>query len=139
MIWNGSIMQIERIEFNHENLAVIVRPRFHQDGLQFVTPEDAIIQMGYMSYAKGKKIEAHMHKPFRRETFGTQEVIFVKKGKVQVEFFSNQREHVSSKILEANDWLVLLSGGHSFEILEDAQMIEVKNGPYAGEEDKIRF
>jgi hypothetical protein len=66
-------------------------------------------------------------------------VIFVKKGRVQVNFFSDEEEYVSSKILEMNDWLVLLSGGHSFEILEDAQMIEVKNGPYAGDQDKIRF
>jgi mannose-6-phosphate isomerase-like protein (cupin superfamily) len=132
-------MQIEKIEFNCKNLAVIVRSCFHQEGLQFVTPDDAIIQMGYMSYAKGKEIQAHMHKPYRRETFGTQEVIFVKKGRVQVNFFSDEEEYVSSKILEMNDWLVLLSGGHSFEILEDAQMIEVKNGPYAGDQDKIRF
>jgi mannose-6-phosphate isomerase-like protein (cupin superfamily) len=132
-------MQIENIEFNRKNLAIIVRSCFHQEGLQFVTPDDAIIQMGYMSYAKGKEIQAHMHKPYRRETFGTQEVIFVKKGRVQVNFFSDEEEYVSSKILEMNDWLVLLSGGHSFEILEDAQMIEVKNGPYAGDQDKIRF
>ena len=92
-----------------------------------------------MSYEKGKEIQAHVHKPFRRETYGTQEVIFVKKGKVQVDFFSADLKPVTSRILEENDWLVLLSGGHGFKILEDAQMMEVKNGPYAGDQDKSRF
>jgi|TARA_B110000263_G_C15056485_1_gene395398 hypothetical protein len=133
------MMQIEKIQSDQEELAIIVRSQFHQEGIEFITPDDSIIQMGYMSYEKGKEIQAHIHKPFRRETYGTQEVLFVKKGKVQVDFFNTGKEHVSSKILETNDWLVLLSGGHSFKVLEDVQMIEVKNGPYAGDQDKTRF
>ena len=132
-------MLIEKIQSGQEDLAIIVRSRFHKDGVDFITPDDSIIQMGYMSYEKGKEIQAHVHKPFRRETYGTQEVIFVKKGKVQVDFFSADLKPVTSRILEENDWLVLLSGGHGFKILEDAQMMEVKNGPYAGDQDKSRF
>ena len=132
-------MLIEKIQSGQEDLAIIVRSRFHKDGVDFITPDDSIIQMGYMSYEKGKEIQAHVLKPFRRETYGTQEVIFVKKGKVQVDFFSADLKPVTSRILEENDWLVLLSGGHGFKILEDAQMMEVKNGPYAGDQDKSRF
>ena len=132
-------MLIEKIQSGQEDLAIIVRSQFHKDGVDFITPDDSIIQMGYMSYEKGKEIQAHVHKPFRRETYGTQEVIFVKKGKVQVDFFSTDLKPVTSRILEENDWLVLLSGGHGFKILEDAQMMEVKNGPYAGDQDKTRF
>ena len=132
-------MLIEKIQSGQEDLAIIVRSQFQKDGVEFITPEDWRIQMGYMSYEKGKEIQAHVHKPFRRETYGTQEVIFVKKGKVQVDFFSADLKPVTSRILEENDWLILLSGGHGFKILEDAQMMEVKNGPYAGDQDKSRF
>jgi hypothetical protein len=35
--------------------------------------------------------------------------------------------------------IVLVSGGHGFEMLEETEMIEVKQGPYTGDADKIRF
>lgn len=88
---------------------------------------------------KEKKIQAHIHKPYKRETYGTQEVLFIKKGKVKVDFFNSSKKYVLSETINTNDWLILLSGGHSFEVLEDVQMIEVKNGPYAAEKDKARF
>lgn len=132
-------MNIEKLEHKNEVLAIIVRSEFHEDGIKFITPDNSIIQMGYMSHEKGKKIQAHIHKPYKRETYGTQEVLFIKKGSVKADFFNKEKEFVFSKILNENDWLVLLSGGHSFEVLEDVQMVEVKNGPYAGNEDKERF
>ena len=61
-------MLIEKIQSGREDLAIIVRSQFHKDGIDFITPDDSIIQMGYMSYEKGKEIQAHVHKPFRRET-----------------------------------------------------------------------
>ena len=44
-----------------------------------------------------------------------------------------------SKTLQSGDLILLCGGGHSFEMLEDTSMIEVKQGPYAGEGDKARF
>ena len=36
--------------------------------------------------------------------------------------------------------MILLSfGGHGFEMLEDSEIIEVKQGPFAGNIDKSRF
>ena len=34
---------------------------------------------------------------------------------------------------------MLVSGGHGFKVLEEVEMIEVKQGPYYGEQDKVRF
>ncbi len=44
-----------------------------------------------------------------------------------------------SSLLYQGDVILLAYGGHGFEILEDAEMIEVKQGPYAGDMDKTRF
>ena len=131
--------ELEQVKFNDELLAIIMRANYHSEGINFITPEKTIIQLGYMSHLEGKKIEAHLHNPYKRETYGTQEVLFIKKGRIKVDFFTSKQDFVLSKTLKKNDWLILLSGGHSFEILDDAQMIEVKNGPYAGDQDKIRF
>lgn len=37
------------------------------------------------------------------------------------------------------DAILLIQGGHGFEVLEEVERIEVKQGPYVGEEDKTRF
>ena len=37
------------------------------------------------------------------------------------------------------DVILLVSGVHGFEVLEELEMIEVKQGPYAGEGDKTRI
>ena len=71
----------------------------------------------------------------RAVTF-TREVLFVKAGKVRVDFYCDDRSYLESRILRAGDVILLASGGHGFEMLEDTEMIEVKQGPYAGGADK---
>jgi hypothetical protein len=66
-------------------------------------------------------------------------VIFLKSGKVRVDFYSSNKIYLKSKILVCGDVILLASGGHGFKMLEESEMIEVKQGPYAGEEDKERF
>ena len=63
----------------------------------------------------------------------------MRRGKLRVDFYNSQREYVNSNVLEAGDVLLLIAGGHGFEVLEDIEMIEVKQGPYLGEQDKTRF
>jgi hypothetical protein len=92
-----------------------------------------------MSYSPGKVIPAHTHNPVRREVSYTQEALFIRKGKVRVDFYSQQQEYQTSRVLGAGDVILLISGGHGFEVLEDLNMIEVKQGPYVGESDKTRF
>ena len=45
----------------------------------------------------------------------------------------------SRRILQGGDVILLATGGHGFEVLEEIEMIEVKQGPYAGDQDKTRF
>jgi len=92
-----------------------------------------------MKHQSGKKIDAHYHNPVQREVAYTQEVLFIKKGKLRVDFYDSNQIYIESHILETGDTILLVSGGHGFEVLEDIEMIEVKQGPYAGDNDKTRF
>jgi len=120
-------------------LAIVVRSSFDQPGLSFMTKPDGILQVGYMSYQAGHIIPAHVHLPYIRQTEGTQEVLFVRSGEVQVDLFAGDRKQQTSLILRAGDLIVLVSGGHRFELLKNSSIFEVKNGPYAGDFDKERF
>jgi mannose-6-phosphate isomerase-like protein (cupin superfamily) len=84
-------------------------------------------------------IEPHVHNPVPREVHYTQEVLFIKRGRLRVDFYSEQQAYLESRVLEAGDVILLITGGHGFEVLEEVEMFEVKQGPYVGEQDKTRF
>ncbi|MCH8331758.1 MAG: hypothetical protein IH946_10355, partial [Bacteroidetes bacterium] len=110
-----------------------------EEGISFFTPHDFSQQLAYMKRPAGYKIEPHVHRVLPREVTLTQEVLFIRSGKVKVDFYSNDKEYLESRVLQSGDVIMLASGGHGFEMLEESQMIEVKQGPYAGDEDKVRF
>ena len=122
-----------------EPIALIIKADFNQDGLHFFTPGSFSQQVAYMKHPAGKKVVPHMHKLISRQVLYTQEVLFIKKGKVQVDLFASTRDFLTSRILESGDIILLCGGGHSLVMLEETVMIEVKQGPYAGEDDKITF
>ncbi len=130
---------IERIEHNNQELALIVRRDYCADGIKFFTPGNYSQQLGYMNRPVGYVIEPHVHKPVTREVNFTKEVLFVKSGRVRVDFYTEQQHYLRSTILESGDVILLAFGGHGFEMLEATEMIEVKQGPYAGDQDKVRF
>jgi mannose-6-phosphate isomerase-like protein (cupin superfamily) len=130
---------LETIQVNEDLLAIIIRHDFSKPGVHFFTPDTFSQQLAYMQHTVGKIIEPHVHNPVQREVFYTQEVLFLKRGKLRVDFYDDERNYLESRILDAGDVILLASGGHGFEALEEIEMIEVKQGPYAGEADKTRF
>ena len=130
---------IERIYSKLEVLAIIVRRDFNNPGINFFTPNDYSQQLAFMSHPTGKEIQPHIHKKVQREVHFTQETLFIRKGRLQVNFYSDDQVFLESRILEAGDVILLIKGGHGFKVLEDLEMFEVKQGPYAGDEDKIKF
>ena len=120
-------------------IALIIRSTFSANGIEFFTPNSFSQQLAYMKHSVGKIIEPHVHNPVQREVFYTQEVLLLKRGKLRVDFYDDDRNYLESRILESGDIILLASGGHGFEALEEIEMIEVKQGPYAGEADKTRF
>jgi mannose-6-phosphate isomerase-like protein (cupin superfamily) len=69
----------------------------------------------------------------------TQEVLFIKSGKLRVDFYDEEQNYIESSLLSKGDVILLAKGGHGFKMLEQCEIIEVKQGPYCGEMDKVRF
>ncbi len=130
---------IEHILHGDKELAVIIRRSFRKDGIEFFTPGSYSQQIGYMKRESGYTIPPHVHNPVLREVQYTKEVLFIKSGRIRVDFYSDDQDYLESSILEAGDIILLAFGGHGFEILDESEIIEVKQGPYAGEHDKTRF
>jgi hypothetical protein len=129
------------IEIKHlgEILAIILQKNFHKSGITFFTPDNFSQQLGFLSHPAGKIIQPHVHNHIVREVKQTLEVLFIKSGKVRVDFYSPEQQYLESAVLNGGDVILLASGGHGFEVLESTEMVEVKQGPYAGEKDKTRF
>ncbi len=130
---------IEQITFHNQLFALILPRNFDQLGAHFFTPPDLSQQLAYMRHPTGKVIQPHIHNPVWREVQFTQEVLVIKKGKLRVDFYTDQQDYLESRILEAGDVILLVQGGHGFEVLEEVEMIEVKQGPYLGEQDRTGF
>jgi hypothetical protein len=130
---------IEKIEHSGEMLALIVRDEYSKPGITFFTPNELSQQLAYMKHPAGKIIDAHVHNPVVRSVGYTQETLFIKRGRLRVDFFDDDQNYLESRELKKGDVILLIKGGHGFEVLEELEMIEVKQGPYAGDEDKTRF
>jgi hypothetical protein len=130
---------IEQINHDGQMLAVILRADYRSEGIRFFTPDDFSQQLGYMNRPRGYVIPPHVHNPVAREVHFTKEVLFIKSGMVRVDFYDDCQNYLESRILDRGDVVLLAFGGHGFEMLEASEIIEVKQGPYAGDADKTRF
>jgi len=130
---------IECIEHEGKKLAIVVRSSYKKDGIEFFTPGTFSQQLGYMKRASGYVIPPHVHNILPREVDFTKEVLFIRSGRLRVDFYSEKKTYLESIILETGDVILLAFGGHGIEILEESEIIEVKQGPHMGEADKSRF
>ncbi len=131
--------QVEEVRKKNKLLAMIIRNDYACEGVDFITPNELSQQVAYMHHPAGKMIDAHVHNLVHRNVVMTQEVLFIKKGVLRVDFYDEYEDYLESRKLYAGDVILLVSGGHGFRVLEEVEMIEVKQGPYAGEQDKKRF
>ena len=122
-----------------QTLAIILRTTYKENGINFFTPNEFSQQLAYMNRPSGYEIQPHVHNAVQREVQFTKEVLFIKSGKVRVDFYDTEKNYLESRILVSGDVILLAFGGHGFEMLEDSEIIEVKQGPYEGEADKTRF
>jgi len=130
---------IIRIISKKRLLAVIIKAKFKQDGLKFFVPDDYPQQLGYMKRLKGYVITPHTHKPVLRRTKLTQEVLFIRGGKIRIDFYDEKKHYVESRVVKQGDVVFLAFGGHGFEFMEDAEIIEVKQGPFIKNIQPVRF
>lgn len=130
---------IERIYIENSVCATVIRSAYQREGIEFFTNHSDTIQLGYMNRAKGYKIPPHIHNSVPRTVEFTNEVLFIKSGRVRVDFYGMDYAVAASVVLTTGDVILLTLHGHGFEMLEDTEMIEVKQGPYVGESDKVRI
>lgn len=130
---------IRIISDGFKDLAIIVRGSYKADGIEFITPDAYTQQLGYMNRPKGYVILPHVHNPVKRTVEYTKEVLIIRTGIVRVDFYAEDRTYLESVLLKTGDVVLLAYGGHGFEIIEDADIVEIKQGPYAGGSDKTRF
>ena len=130
---------VQEVVYNGQLLAIIISAEFKEPGIHFFTPNNLSQQVAYMRHPAGKYIQPHIHNPVPREVCYTQEVLVIKQGSLRVDFYNDDQDYLKSYVLNAGDVILLVQGGHGFEVLDDLEMIEVKQGPYVGEHDKTRF
>lgn len=130
---------IEKIINQGIIIAIIIRDSFRKEGIEFVTPGEFSQQLAFMKHPKGHEISPHFHNNIQRDIHYTQEVLVIKEGKLRADFYDQECNYLESTVLERGDIILLSSGGHGFEVLEDMVMVEIKQGPYLGENDKTRF
>lgn len=127
------------VRCDDELLAIILRATYREEGIHFLTAGDLSQQLAFMRHRPGKVILPHVHNPVERRVELTQEALFIRRGRMRVDFYNDARDYLKSYELGTGDVILLIRGGHGFEVLEDTEFVEVKQGPYAGDQDKTRF
>lgn len=134
------MIKIEKVIIKNETYAIIVKNRhqFKKRGVNFATTNKELLQLGFIKHKKKTKIRSHFHIKRPRTINYLSEVLFIKKGILKVKFYDKKNKDLKKdKILKKNDIILLLKGGHGFEVIQDLEMIEVKQGPYIKSQDKV--
>jgi hypothetical protein len=130
---------VERIEGEGKPIAIIVRNDFSKPGVNFFSPFDFSQQLGILVHPTGHEVKAHVHNLIARDVRVTQEVLHLIEGKIEITLFTENKDWIATRVLTRGDTILLAYGGHGIKILEPAKILEVKQGPYAGKEDKEFF
>tara|TARA_B100001248_G_C27221397_1_gene380488 strand:+ start:363 stop:761 length:399 start_codon:yes stop_codon:yes gene_type:complete len=131
---------IENITYKKKNLAIIIRRNYlSKKGINFFTNPKLNQQVAYMHHPTNHLIQPHIHKKRIRKINNSSEVLIILDGILKINFFDNKKKYIFSKTLKKNDIVILLNGGHGFEVKQKCKMIEVKQGPYSEKKDKQKF
>ncbi len=133
------MVRSEQVTWKGKTLAFIIRGEMSPEKTTFLTPPDLNLQVGFVVYPADGEIARHIHRPTERQTTGTSEVLIVKKGRCLIDIYSDEQELVVTHELCSGDVILMVEGGHGFRMLEDTVLLEVKQGPYTGINEKKRF
>lgn len=130
---------VEKIIWEGQPLAYIIRAEIKPTRTIFFTPPEFKQQVGFIVYPKGGEIARHVHRPLSRNLIGTSEVLILRKGRCEIDIFNNDRELVATRELHTGDVMLMVDGGHGFRMLENTVFLEVKQGPFTGDDEKEHF
>jgi hypothetical protein len=129
----------EAIERDGTTYAYLLRASVTSDRTSFLTPDSLNMQLGFVVYKAGTGPAAHLHRPIERRITGTLELILVRSGLCDIDVYDDARQLVGSRTMSPGDAVLLVAGGHGFRMREDTVLLEVKQGPYTGIDEKVRF
>ena len=130
----------EEINYLNKRYAIVIDTSLSPKGLSFVTEDEDYIQAGLWNYEKGTKLPAHYHNYFERKSYRTSEVVYVVEGEIECIIFTEEGDFIWKGTLKKGQLIIQLQGAHKYNIIEDATVIETKNGPYFGPEtDRTRI
>lgn len=135
----ASTGRVETIAHDGKVLCILVRATPWPSQTEFYTPNDYNLQLGNIVYPGGTEIPRHCHRPVTRTVTGTSEVLVVQKGRMLIDLYDDAKNLVATREMAAGDAVALVSGGHGFRLTEDTVLLEVKQGPYSGVQEKDRF
>jgi hypothetical protein len=135
----GQMVDIEQIPDSGSVLAYVIRTTASAAATTFITPDEATFQAGFVVYPAGGEVVPHLHLPVRREVVGTSELLFVRSGRCHVDVYDSNRQIVATRELGPGDAVLSLGGGHGFRMIEDTVLLELKQGPFIGGMEKVRF
>jgi hypothetical protein len=130
---------IETISHQNQALCILIHASYLPDQTTFLTPPEYKQQVGFVVYPKDGEVIRHTHRPLERHLVGTSEVILIKKGRCLLDIYNDARELVATRELGLGDLMLMVGGGHGFKMLEDTVLLEIKQGPYTGLDEKERF
>lgn len=122
-------------KISHKNILIAVRVKRLKNGAIPLTEAGEPLQVLAHKRKAGKITPAHFHLPKRRVTQTLQECLIMIKGRIKVDLYGIHKKKIKSLYLSAGDIVIFMGGGHAVHILEDTELIEVKNGPFI--EDKV--
>ncbi|OGO62137.1 MAG: hypothetical protein A2030_04030 [Chloroflexi bacterium RBG_19FT_COMBO_50_10] len=133
-------MSMEFINTEDNVLAsIIIRRDYLPTETTFVTTPDLAQQVGFVVYPAGGVIKRHLHKNVDRQNISSSEALIVRQGRLEIDIYDQNRKLLATRQLQAGDFVLMVSGGHGFRVLEATILLEVKLGPYAGPSDKELF
>ena len=130
---------IDPITWQGAPLCYVIRSTFLPDRTTFLTPPEFKQQVGFVVYPAGGEIKRHAHRPLERHLVGTSEVLVIKQGRCLIDIYNDERELVATRELFPGDVMLMVGGGHGFRMLEDTILLEIKQGPYTGLDEKEHF
>ena len=132
-------MDIEKIRFNSTDYAIILRKSLRVERSTFFTKDDNSMQIGVIKHEAGYVERPHIH---RKPNIypDIQQVLYIQKGIVAIDFFDDKGIKVGEATLKEGDIILRMFGGHAIRVIEDLACFTVKQGPFAGDkEDKIEL
>ncbi len=122
-------------EIFYKKILIGLKIKSIQKGSIPVTEGKEPLQLVTLKHPKGAYLKAHMHAPRKRITIRLQECLIVRKGKIKVDLYGSDKKYFKTVTLGVGQIFILMNGGYGIHIVEDAELIEVKNGPFL--EDKV--